>query len=54
LKQGKIIVRSGEEITRAMVAQLEALRSLQRPRSLFRQSTGFFFFGLTFIYALWR
>ncbi len=54
LKQGKIIVRSGEEITRAMVTQLEALRILQRPRSLFRQSVGFFFFALTFIYALWR
>ena len=54
LKQGKIIVRSGEEITRNMVTQLEALRSLQRPTSLFRQSAGFFFFVLTFIYALWR
>ncbi len=54
VKQGKIIVRSGEEITRNMVTQLEALRSLQRPKSLFRQSIGFFFFALTFIYALWR
>jgi putative nucleotidyltransferase with HDIG domain len=54
IKQGKTIVRSGEEVTRVEAAQLEALRNLRRPYSLLRQLAGFFLFSAILIYALWR
>jgi len=54
IKQGKIIVRNGEEVTKSIASQLQALRNLQRPRSLLGQFLGFFIFALAFIYALWR
>ena len=54
IKQGKIIVRNGEEVTRNIASQLQALRNLQRPRSLVGQFLGFLIFALAFIYALWR
>jgi len=54
IKQGQTIVRSGEEITRNIVAQLQALRNLQRPRSLAGQFLGFFIFAVAFVYTLWR
>jgi cyclic-di-AMP phosphodiesterase PgpH len=54
IKKGMAIVRSGEEVTKSISTQLQALRNLQRPRSLLGQFVGFFFFALAFIYALWR
>ncbi len=54
LAQGKLIVRAGEEVTRNIAAQLDALRNLQKPRSLAWQFLGFFFFASTLVYALWR
>ncbi len=54
IKQGQTIVRSGEEITKNIAAQLQALRNLQRPRSLAGQLLGFFIFAVAFVYALWR
>ncbi len=54
IKQGKIIVRNGEEVTQSMLSQLEALRNRQRPRSLLWQFGGFVFFAAAFIYSLWR
>jgi putative nucleotidyltransferase with HDIG domain len=54
IKQGKIIVRNGEEVSQSVVTQLEALKYRQRPRSLLWQFGGFFFFVAVFIYILWR
>jgi hypothetical protein len=54
IKQGKIIVRNGEEVTQSLITQLEALKNRQRPRSLLWQFCGFFFFVAVFIYTLWR
>jgi len=54
VKKGKAIFRSGEEISPSMVRQLDALRNLQRPKSLLWQFFGFSFFVITFVYALWR
>jgi cyclic-di-AMP phosphodiesterase PgpH len=54
IRQGKAIVRAGEEVNESTVTQLEALRNLQRPRSLVRQSLGFLFFVLVFVYSMWR
>lgn len=54
IKQGKTIVRNGEEVTQGMVTQLQALRSLRKHRPLLSQFAGFFFFVAVFIYALWR
>ena len=54
VKQGKIIVRNGEEVTQSMLSQLEALKNRQKPRSLIWQFGGFFFFVALFVYALWR
>ncbi len=54
IRQGQAIVRTGEEVSESTVTQLEALRNLQRPRSLVRQSLGFLFFALVFIYSVWR
>jgi cyclic-di-AMP phosphodiesterase PgpH len=54
IRQGKVIVRAGEEVNESTVTQLEALRNLQRPRSLVRQSAGFLFFVLVFVYSMWR
>ena len=54
IKKGMVIVRSGDEVTKSIASQLQALRNMQRPRSLLGQFIGFFFFALAFIYALWR
>ncbi len=54
IKQGQIIVRSGEEITKTIATQLQALRNLQRPRSLAGQFLGFLVIAAALIYALWR
>jgi cyclic-di-AMP phosphodiesterase PgpH len=54
IRKGKTIFRTGDEITSNTVSQLTALKNLQRPRSLIKQFFGFFFFVVTFVYALWR
>ncbi len=54
IKQGKIIVRNGEEVTPSILSQLEALKNRQKPRSLLWQFCGFIFFGAAFTYAVWR
>jgi len=54
VKQGKIVVRSGEEIDPAVAAQLHALRNLRRPRSPGGQFLGFGAIIAIFIFGLWR
>jgi putative nucleotidyltransferase with HDIG domain len=54
LKQGQTIVRSGEPITPDTLLQLNALRSLQRPRSLIWQFGGYFLLVAILVYSLWR
>lgn len=54
IRQGQTIVRSGEQVTANVLMQLNALRNLRRPRSLFWQFTGYFLLGLVFIYSMWR
>jgi putative nucleotidyltransferase with HDIG domain len=54
IRQGKTIVRTGEEVTETVAAHLEALRNLQRPRSVVAQLLGFFFFVAVFLYTIWR
>jgi putative nucleotidyltransferase with HDIG domain len=54
IRQGKTIVRVGEEVTETVGAHLEALRNLQRPRSVVAQLLGFFFFVAVFLYTIWR
>jgi putative nucleotidyltransferase with HDIG domain len=54
IRQGTIIVRSGEEVTSDIAKQLDALRNIQRPQSVARQAVGFLFFTLVLAYAVWR
>ncbi len=54
IQQGQMIVRAGEQVTPAMIAQLNALRNLQKPRSLLWQFSGYFLFVSILIYLLWR
>jgi putative nucleotidyltransferase with HDIG domain len=54
IKAGTFIVHRGEEVTPAMVAQLAALRNLQKPYSILAQFTGFFVFIAISLYGLWR
>ncbi len=54
IKQGQMIVRAGEQVTPAMISQLNALKNLQRPRSLIWQFLGYFLFASILLYSLWR
>jgi hypothetical protein len=54
IRQGQTILRSGEQVTPNMVLQLEALRRLQRPRSLIGQFGGYFLLTSILVYSLWR
>jgi putative nucleotidyltransferase with HDIG domain len=54
IKQGKTIVRGGEEVSPAVMAQLDALRNLQEPRSLLGQFLGFSSIIAIFLFGLWR
>jgi len=54
IKQGTVIVRKGDVVTPAVVAQLTALRSQQQPKSLLIQFVGFFLFVAISLYGLWR
>ena len=53
IKKGKVVVRSGEEVTARAEADLEALRSLRRPKSILGRLFGLFLFVAGFLYALW-
>jgi len=54
IKQGQVILRSGEQVTPAIMIQLDALRSLKRPRSLIGQFSGYFLISAILIYSIWR
>jgi cyclic-di-AMP phosphodiesterase PgpH len=54
IKQGQTIVHSEEQITSKIVQQLDALRTLRRPRSLILQTIGYFVITSIFLYSLWR
>ncbi len=54
IKQGKTVVRNGDEITSTVLTQLEALRSLQKPQSVLGRFLGFLLYALIFVYVLWR
>jgi cyclic-di-AMP phosphodiesterase PgpH len=54
IKQGQMIVRAGEQITPAIISQLNALRNLKKPRSLIWQFSGYFIFVTILVYLLWR
>ncbi len=54
IKKGKAIVRAGEEISARAKADLAALRNLARPRPVLGRFLGLFFFGVSFLYLLWR
>ncbi|NWG12101.1 MAG: HDIG domain-containing protein [Acidobacteria bacterium] len=54
IRQGAIIVRSGEVVTEGIAKQLEALRSVRRPRSVAGQFGGFAFFIVVLSYSVWR
>jgi cyclic-di-AMP phosphodiesterase PgpH len=54
IKQGQMIIHAGEQATPSMICQLNALRNLQKPRSLIWQYCGYFLFVSILIYSLWR
>ncbi|MBP1594978.1 MAG: rane-associated metal-dependent phosphohydrolase, HDc [Acidobacteria bacterium] len=54
IEQGKTILRRGEVVTPAALAELSALRNLRRPRLVLGQFAGFFLFVAGFFYGLWR
>jgi putative nucleotidyltransferase with HDIG domain len=54
IKQGTAIVHKGDVVTPAAAAQLAALRSQQKPKSLLIQFGGFFLFIAISLYGLWR
>lgn len=54
IRQGQTIIRSGEQVSPNVVLQLEALKKLQRPRSLIWQFGGYFLLTAFFVYSLWR
>lgn len=54
IKKGKVIIRTGEEVTPRAESDLAALRNLRQPRPLLGRFLGLFFFVASFLYALWR
>jgi hypothetical protein len=54
IKKGKVILRTGEEVTPRAAADLAALRNLHRPKPILERLLGLFFFGAGFLYTLWR
>ncbi len=54
IKQGQVILRSGDPVTSAIMVQLDALRSLRRPRSVIGQLGGYFLISAILIYSIWR
>ena len=54
IKKGRVIIRTGEEVTPRAEADLAALGNLRKPRPILGRSLGLFFFVASFLYALWR
>jgi cyclic-di-AMP phosphodiesterase PgpH len=54
IRRGQTIIRSGEQVTANIASQLDALRKMQRPRSLIGQFGGYFLLAAILIYSLWR
>jgi cyclic-di-AMP phosphodiesterase PgpH len=54
IRQGQMIIRSGEQVTQNVLLQLKALRNLRRPRSLILQFSAYFLLSLILVYSLWR
>jgi cyclic-di-AMP phosphodiesterase PgpH len=54
IKHGQTILRNGEQVTPGIMAQLDALRILRRPRSLIGQLGGYCLFAAILIYSIWR
>ncbi len=54
IRQGQTIIRSGEQVSPNVLLQLEALKKLQRPRSLIWQFAGYFLLCGIFVDSLWR
>jgi putative nucleotidyltransferase with HDIG domain len=54
IKKGRVILRTGEEVTPKAAADLAALRNLHRPKPILERLLGLFFFVAGFLYALWR
>ena len=54
IKKGKVIIRSGEEVTPRAGADLAALRNLRRARPLLGRLLGLFFFVASLLYAVGR
>jgi len=54
IKKGKVILRTGEEVTPKAVADLAALRNLHRPKPILERLLGLFFFVAGFLFVLWR
>jgi hypothetical protein len=54
VKKGKVLVRSGEEVTARAVEAMAALRKLQKPRPIAGQLLGLTIFVAGLLYAVWR
>lgn len=54
IRQGQTIVRSGEQVTPNILLQMNAMKKLQRPRSLVWQFGGYFLLAVILFYSLWR
>lgn len=54
IRQGQAILRSGEQVTPAIIMQLDALRNLRRPRSLIGQLGGYCLITAILMYSIWR
>jgi putative nucleotidyltransferase with HDIG domain len=54
IKKGRVIIRTGEEVTPRAEADLAALRHLSRPRPLLGRLIGLFFFVAGLLYAVGR
>lgn len=54
IRQGQTIIRSGEQVTKDTLMQLEALKKLRKPRSLIWQLSGYFLLTAILAYSLWR
>lgn len=54
IRRGQTIIRSGEQVTPAIMMQLDALRGLRRPRSLLAQLGGYGFITAILMYSIWR
>ncbi len=54
IRQGQTIIRSGEQVTPNILLQMNAMKKLQRPRSLVWQFGGYFLLAVILFYSLWR